>query len=1275
MSKSTRGHGGLTIQLGFLLVGLSWSIADGKAAPVDGFDYPFGPPEGTPRCPGTAQCAGGWQNVQDFRVNNHLGEDWNFGFGEDDLGKPVYAVANGVVTYAQDVGGDGSWKGVIIIQHTGSDLKVPGRTTVSQVSSMYAHLDVAKINNWVPTGSIVSRGQQIGVIGPTPVGSTGPHLHFEIRTDPAIGVGPGYSANATGWIDPSDFIDANRTFSPSSAKSNIEQSEPTQALQLVMTASPNPVRPGETVNYVMTVVNRGSTSLSGVKLRQVMPDYMARFYANTCCGGGPWAWESWANDGDDYVEAGESVTWNLGTLAAGQSRSVVFAATIVSGSAAPANNTVISSSAEVSESGGGGVSASASVMAHSNPPLVLAMQADRNPVRPGETLTYTLSYGNPSAVNVSGVVLRAAVPDGTTFSSASNGGVKSGSEIKWDLGQLSAGAGGQCSFVVTVNSGLGSGTVIAGHGEIGAGAGRADTVTVVQSNPVLGLSMTASPDLVRPGEQINYVMKVVNQGSTSVNEVKLRQLMPAYMVRFYADTCCSGPWPWESWADDGDDYVEAGESVTWNLGTLAAGQSRSVTMSIRVSPVTVTSSDPRDGSFIPSAADVFATNTTGIAGVAIQAAVRVGANWPFILPVADQEIAEAKLLTFAVRAVDANQPNEALTFSLEAGTPLGATINPQTGVFSWTPTRAQGPSTNSISVRVTDSSPQRLSHTRTFTVVVVESNDPPVITTIANQTVNEGSLLTFKVTVVDADLPQQTLTFNLEAGAPSGAQLDATTGVFAWTPTEAQGPDVYPITVRVTDSGQPPLSATQTFTVTVNEVNTPPALAPTDDRTINEGTALTIPFQATDSDLPAQKLTYSLEQGAPAGAAIDPVTGLFNWTPSEEQGPSTNRITVRVTDNGPQNLSDTKTFTVVVNEVNSVPVLPPIAEKIVNEKTKLEFKVEATDTDFPKNTLTFNLDSDAPPGMTIDAASGIVTWAVGEVLVAQTNTVTVSVTDSGSPALAVTNSFRVVSMPSTLRLAPIQNFIVDEGSLVTFTAAPTNSPLAKPPLTYSLESGAPTGATISTAGAFFWRPSEAQGPSTNVISVRVTDSSLPPVSATQSFTVVVREVNRAPVLAAVARQTNVVGRTLTIQLSATDEDLPANTLSYSLEPGAPTGATIDPVTGVFTWTPGPASVSSTNSIAVRVTDNGSPILSGTSAFVVVVVPPGELKLSPSLLSSGQFQITLLNTEPGRTYFIEASANLRDWDLLTNVVSAATRVEFTDSASLGVKQRFYRAVSP
>ena len=69
---------------------------------------------------------------------------------------------------------------------------------------------------------------------------------------------------------------------------------------------------------------------------------------------------------------------------------------------------------------------------------------------------------------------------------------------------------------------------------------------------------------------------------------------------------------------------------------------------------------------------------------------------------------------------------------------------------------------------------------------------------IGNKTVNELSLLTFTATATDSDIPAQTLTFSLDAGAPAGASI-TTNGVFTWTPTEAQGPSTNNITIRVSD--------------------------------------------------------------------------------------------------------------------------------------------------------------------------------------------------------------------------------------------------------------------------------------------------------------------------------------------------------------------------------------------------------------------------------------------------------------------------------------------
>ena len=71
---------------------------------------------------------------------------------------------------------------------------------------------------------------------------------------------------------------------------------------------------------------------------------------------------------------------------------------------------------------------------------------------------------------------------------------------------------------------------------------------------------------------------------------------------------------------------------------------------------------------------------------------------------------------------------------------------------------------------------------------------------------------------------------------------------------------------------------------------------------------------------------------APAGATID-ANGVITWTPSEAQGPSTNLITAGATDNGVPPLSATNSFSVVVAEVNSAPVLPAQTNRTVSKQS------------------------------------------------------------------------------------------------------------------------------------------------------------------------------------------------------------------------------------------------------------------------------------------------------------------------------------------------------
>ncbi len=290
-------------------------------------------------------------------------------------------------------------------------------------------------------------------------------------------------------------------------------------------------------------------------------------------------------------------------------------------------------------------------------------------------------------------------------------------------------------------------------------------------------------------------------------------------------------------------------------------------------------------------------------------------------------------------------------------------------------------------------------------------NTPPNLAAIGDRTINEGVLTFFGVTATDTNMPAQTLAYSLDPGAPAGATIYAANGIFTWQPTEAQGPGVYPVTIRATDNGVPPLSAARTFNITVNEVNNAPVLAPLNSRTIAEGTLLTVTNSATDSDAPAQTLTYSLTTNAPVGAVIHATNGILAWTPTEAQGPGTYNINIRVTDSGAPPASNTMVFTVTVTEVNQPPELSFATNQSVHAETLLSFSAAGTDADLPAQLLSYALDAGAPVGAVIDAATGLFTWTPTAAQVGA-RSMTLRATDNAAPPASSPRTLVVQVLPS-----------------------------------------------------------------------------------------------------------------------------------------------------------------------------------------------------------------------------------------------------------------------
>ena len=178
---------------GTFLLCLSVNAQESKINLADGFDFPVGKPN-----------AEGFYKARGLRLREprHYGEDWNGRAGGDsDKGSPVYAIADGIVTFAYNV--RTGWGNVVLTRHAYRD---PSSGQVKYIDTLNGHLDEIMVK----VGQRIKRGQLIGTIG-TNFGMYPAHLHFEIRHNITIGMARNdVPSDLVNWADPTDFISKHR---------------------------------------------------------------------------------------------------------------------------------------------------------------------------------------------------------------------------------------------------------------------------------------------------------------------------------------------------------------------------------------------------------------------------------------------------------------------------------------------------------------------------------------------------------------------------------------------------------------------------------------------------------------------------------------------------------------------------------------------------------------------------------------------------------------------------------------------------------------------------------------------------------------------------------------------------------------------------------------------------------------------------------------------------------------------------------------------------------
>jgi len=190
---------------------------------------------------------------------------------------------------------------------------------------------------------------------------------------------------------------------------------------------------------------------------------------------------------------------------------------------------------------------------------------------------------------------------------------------------------------------------------------------------------------------------------------------------------------------------------------------------------------------------------------------------PILPGLSDPMVVENASLSLPIAAFDAESPPQQLEFHLLEGPP-GATIDPLTGLLTWTTSEAHGDGVYAVTVEVCDSGEPPLCDQTQFWVVVVDQNTPPQLEQLPAVVATIGEFLLVTNRAFDVDIPAQALRYRILSQPTNAlATIDEETGVFTWFPPPEFASTVVPFMIGVEDDGHPPALATSMLEVIVND--------------------------------------------------------------------------------------------------------------------------------------------------------------------------------------------------------------------------------------------------------------------------------------------------------------------------------------------------------------------------------------------------------------------------------------------------------------------------
>jgi len=345
---------------------------------------------------------------------------------------------------------------------------------------------------------------------------------------------------------------ASQTITPIAAEADLTVSK----------TSADSVVAGTQLTYTLHVDNGGPSYAQGVVVTDTLPTGVELVDAT-----------------DGYAQDGQTLVWDLGTLADDDSRTITVVVGVNSGVGGWITNTVEVAAGTFDPQAPNLVERAVYVGTVADLRIVKSSDPEGMVVA-GTPLTYTLEIENAGSSDAQDVVVTDTLPAGVQLVEASGSYTQEGQQVVWQLGTLANSATETLVIVTEVDSdvlGWITNTAVVNSATYDPfDTNEAQVATWVDAEADLSIVKSATPDPVAGQGTLTYRLDYRNDGPSDAQQVCITDTLPEGVRH---DGVSSQP----GWAEP---TYDAGPpaSLTWCRDTVAADASGTITFEVTVLP-------------------------------------------------------------------------------------------------------------------------------------------------------------------------------------------------------------------------------------------------------------------------------------------------------------------------------------------------------------------------------------------------------------------------------------------------------------------------------------------------------------------------------------------------------------------------------------------------------------------------------------------------------------------------------------------------------------------